>query len=158
MVLVLALVGGGFTGVAATLGALLSPEFEGFGANFAGILFVGVYGFVTGAGLAFVHDPRCRLPVYAALGLQVPWFATPLLSYKMSAGLGIDLGWWASNVHLGWDLGARWSFSVFQVGQVGIGVNIVAIALLELLVLADRADDRLRREKLAFGGDGDGQG
>lgn len=150
MVLVLTLVGGGFAGFSFTLAGLFSPQIEGLSAKILAAAFLGLYGFVVWAGLAFVHDPTRRSPLYAALGLQAAWISTPLISYHMWSGALISVGLHSGTLQFVANLGASWYFSFGKPEVAGLGLNLFAIALLVLLYHADRIDDEIRRAKLAF--------
>lgn len=133
-----------------TLSTMFSPQVEGLSGKLATAAFLGLFGFLVWAGLAFVHDSTRRWPLYAALGLQAAWITSPLVSYQMWAGVIVNLGLSGWKVQLGANLGAGWYFSFAKAEANGMGLNLLAIALLVLLYHADQIDDEIRRAKLAF--------
>jgi hypothetical protein len=133
MVLVTASVGGGFTGFVVTLTGLGTP----LPASSRVILvaFAALYVFVVVAGLLFVHNPRRLVPLAVALGMQVPFVASPGVAYRFSAGahvtVGVMIGQPSGSVRLmgSGQLGSSFLFVMFQPRPLAAGINLVALAL-----------------------------
>jgi hypothetical protein len=73
LTLITATVGGGFTGIAVTVQALLNPQ------NQSPLLLMGfflaLFTYVTVSGLIFVQNPERKRPLIAALAIQIPWIS-----------------------------------------------------------------------------------
>src|ERR1051326_185394 len=86
LTLIAVTVGGGFTGVAVTFQALLSPQRQ----PLAYVLisaFLAVFAFVMASGLVLVHSPERTDLMIVSLALQIPWVSSPIIAYKLAAGL-----------------------------------------------------------------------
>src|SRR6516225_2116906 len=88
LTLVTVTVGGGFTGVAITLQALLSPQQQPL-AYILLLAFLALFAFVTASGLIFVHNPQRTALLVPAIALQIPWVSSPLIAYKFAAGFQV---------------------------------------------------------------------
>jgi hypothetical protein len=159
LTLITVTVGGGFAGIAVTFQSL----FDSSGASALNLTlkvgFVGLYVFVVGAGLLFVHDPTRTSPLLASLAIQIPQISSLVIVYKFTAGLeasfsvaGLENG----NTNLNWSLlfGSSWSFAILQQNPLRVGVNLAALASLILLLLALRQTSTLtspNKESVGYG-------
>lgn len=126
-------VGGGFTGFALTLQYLLALQAQQPIYFLTAFAFLALYAFVTLSGLLFVHNPQRTLPLFIAVGLQIPWISSPLLAYRFTAGLQATVGLTGGTFAWRLGLGSDWHCSVFQKLPWGAGVNLIAVLMLVLL-------------------------
>jgi hypothetical protein len=132
LTLITVTVGGGFTGLAATVQSLCNSQSQPPLNLLLIAVFLALYAYVTVSGLMFVHDPQGTRPLIAALAIQIPWISSPLIVYKFAAGFHAALA-----VGGGLDaearLGCFFKFSLFEENPWRIGVNLFALAILILL-------------------------
>jgi len=144
LALVTMTVGGGFAGFLSTL-EMLFNSLRASATNIVLIVFfMGLYALVTVSGLLFVHDPVRQGPLMLGLLLQLPCISSSLIVYKFSAGFDLCAAVGstenASRVEAGffWDfmVGSRWKCALGGEHPLRVGVNVVALALLLLLLRA----------------------
>ena len=130
-------VGGGFTGVALTSQALFSPQVTGRpGLVAICVVFLLLHLFVVISGLLFVQNPTRVMPLVVALAIQIPYLSSPLVTYRFADGLigGVGI---AETGPFGWiRLGSDWQFNLLQPLPWGLGINLVAVAVLAALSLS----------------------
>jgi hypothetical protein len=148
LALVTVSVGGGFAGFAATLAALFDSQGDKVVASIFRIVFLALYAYITASGLMFVHNPRLVRPLALALALQIPWFSSPLLVYKLAAGPAALIGVVSPAeagkllvIHWQLLLAATWRFELFQGARWEVSVNLFALGLFVLLRRADGKDN-----------------
>ena len=116
-------------------------------------LFVLVYGFIIVSGLLFVQDARKTRPLMVALAIQIPWLSTPVLVYRLAAGLHLTVGFIGTSGNLSLTskflLGSTWEFALGRDDNVGLGVNLVALLLVMLLKSSIKSSVRLPLSDLA---------
>lgn len=126
-------VGGGFLGTALVLQLLLGPEAQLLTAIQLMLLFL----FVTVSGLIFVQWPDRSKPLVVALALQIPLVSSPFFTYRLWVGNGFTVGvvdghfYW----HVVW-IGSRGEVGWFGNFPWGVGINLVALVLFLLLLIA----------------------
>jgi hypothetical protein len=152
LLLVVATVGGGFTGLSVTASAFSAFVEHGLFSELIGFGFIALYAFVTAAGLLFVYNPRRTQPMLAAIALQIPWVSLPVFEYHFAAAsyvalilvlpqgpglIGTDFDWGAQ-------LGAyaQFRFGDLQRGPSKVGINLFAVLLYVLLRLSVRRFNR----------------
>ena len=130
LTLVTATVGGGFTGVAITLQALGTAREQQPAFFILMLCFLALFAFVTTSGVVFVHDPNRTNPLIVALALQVPWFSSPVVAYKFTAGFQVSAALLGGHFAVGFHLGSTFQINFFQHLPWGVGINFFALALL----------------------------
>ncbi len=138
LTLVTMTVGGGFTGIAATLQALFNSPNASTLRLLVMIAFVGLYAFVTVSGLIFVRDPKRTRPLMVALAIQIPSGSSSFIVYKFAVGVraflmvGSSEGANTPGIRVSWDffLGSSWTFSLLGQKPLAISVNVAALAVL----------------------------
>jgi hypothetical protein len=139
-------VGGGFTGVALTSQFLFSPQANAVALRIICILFLLLHLFVLASGILFVQNPLRVTPLVVALAMQVPYLSSPVITYRFGDGLFGGVGIAETGV-FGWiRLGSDWQFYLMRPLPWGIGINLVAVAMLVALSVSTA---RLRRASLA---------
>jgi hypothetical protein len=104
--------------------------------------------FIIVSGLVLVYDPsRARL-AQLALALQITYFSSPLLGWRMICGVGLStvmsakpiegLTLVGGNVWIKVQLGAKWTFSYLDQQTLGIGINLVGLFLFMVLRYSTR--------------------
>ncbi len=151
LLLVVATVGGGFTGLILTANAFGSFIERGLAAELISLAFIALYAFVIVAGLLFVYDPRRTRPMLVAFVLQIPWVSLPVFEYHFSAAayVAATLGppqrvGEIVTYGLIADFGADFKFRFASVleGPWSVGINLFAVLLYVLLQLSIRATSR----------------
>ena len=122
--------GGGFTGVALTSQALLSPKVQEPVLVVLFIVFALLYVLVLVAGLLFVHDPRRTTPLVVALTLQIPLVSSPVIAYRFAAGFHATVGLGQDGAFAWLRLGSEWQFNLLQPIPWAVGINLIPIVLL----------------------------
>jgi hypothetical protein len=142
LTLVTLTVGGGFTGVAVTLQALLGPQGRR-PFNFVLIsAFLLLFVFVTVSGLLFVHNPNRTGPLVIATSIQIPWVSSPIVAYKFAAGFQICVALVGGRFDAGFRLGSDFQINLFQRLPWGVGINLFALLILLLLLYSERVGDK----------------
>jgi hypothetical protein len=112
-----------------------------------------VYIFVVASGLLFIENPKRIEPLAVALAIQIPSFSSPIVLYKLTAGLELYVGVLAGGPLLSYDIGIGSTFQIifFQDVPFGFGINLVATALLILVLAARKAADPYRARSFGVG-------
>ncbi len=134
LTLVTMTIGGGFTGVAITLQAMVTGREQSPLGYVLMSMFLALFAFVTVSGIVFVHNPNRTSLLVVALVLQVPWVSSPIFAYKFAAGFQICGAVMGGNFAGGFRLGSDFQINFFQQLPWGIGINFFALALLVLLI------------------------
>lgn len=141
VILILASVGGGFTGAVMTLDIFLHSA-HGVVNHIFVTVFLALFIFVTASGVLFSLDYRRARLLLISLAIQIPWISTPVIVYKFATGIyaALTLGNVAGTGRIGirfWTemrLGSTFRFSWWSdVNPWGIGINWVALLLFLLL-------------------------
>jgi len=130
-------IGGGFTGFSITLQQLLKPQSDQALYLVVVLVFLALYAFVLGSGIAFVHNQQRIRPLLIAFAIQVPWISSEIITYKFTAGFHATIGVIGGGFTGGFSVGSAWLGALFQRSPFGIGVNL--FALLMVIVLAQPA-------------------
>jgi hypothetical protein len=136
LTLITVTVGGGFTGVAITLQALLERQGQPPLYYVFMLAFLALFAFVTVSGLVFVHHPERTGPMIVTLALQIPWVSSPIITYKLAAGFQVSVALIGGRFAGGFRLGSDFQINFFQQLPWGAGINLFALALLVLLLRA----------------------
>jgi hypothetical protein len=134
LTLVTTTVGGGFVGIAITLGELVNAKDASPFIFLSMMAFVGLYAFVTFAGLLYVQNERRTLPLHAAFLLQIFWISSPIIAWRFTAGFEFTVSLIGGLLNAEFWLGSLWQFSIFQELPWGFGVNLYAIFMFFLLL------------------------
>jgi hypothetical protein len=124
-------IGGGFVGVLLTIPFL--AQADKVIAYVMVIAFVALYGYGIFLGLKLSEGvaPLRALRVYFAL--QIPFISSPLVAYRFSTGFQTTIAIGQSRLAVDWRLGSEGQFALFSSAPLGIGLNIVALAIVLLL-------------------------
>jgi hypothetical protein len=99
------------------------------------VLGIAIYAFIAVSGLALVNGHRrAEALVQWAIALQIPWVSSPVLTYHLDSGTGLSIFVLGGRVE--WSIlwvGSQWEFRFLQERPWGVGINLVAIALMFLL-------------------------
>jgi hypothetical protein len=124
-------IGGGFVGIVSTI--TFFPEANKVIAYIMLGAFIVLYGYGIFVGLKLSESPAPlgHLRVYFAL--QIPLISSPVVAYRFCSGLQATIA--IIPPTLGWDsrLGSEWHFAISSSDRWGIGVNLVALAIMFLL-------------------------
>ena len=137
LTLVTMTVGGGFAGIAMTLPMIFSTENRSAAVIFLMGIILALYAFVVASGLIYVQNPQRTGPLIVAFLLQVPWISSPLLVYKFTAGFQITAALIGGHPNGGFRIGSDFLISLLRPLPWGAGVNLVALAILFLLVWSE---------------------
>lgn len=147
--LLVAEIGGGFLGLALVLHTLMAKPVNTVTAVVSAI-FSGLFLFGIIAGLALVERPALGLRLSAVYqALQVPVFASPLVTYLFMSGLMVGVvvrpqnGF--PNLSANLYFGSQFQFFIHQSAPLQVGINLVPVALLIALRSTMRAIARPRR-------------
>jgi hypothetical protein len=150
LTLVTVTVGGGFTGVAITLQALISQQQPQAYVLFLSFLLL--FAFVTASGLIFVHNPQKTTLLIPAIALQIPWVTSPLIAYKFAVGFQVSVALIGGRFVGGFRLGSDFQINFLQQLPWGVGVNLFALALLVLLLRETQMPDKTLQSTAATPG------
>lgn len=126
-------IGGGFTGIAITLGYLQNSGSTPPSGLIIPVGFIGLYLFVILAGAFFAHDERHTRLLRAAFWLQIPLISSPIIAWGFSAGFSLNLTLIGSELGANFWLGSFWQFYLFGELPLGIGINLFPVLMLFLL-------------------------
>lgn len=132
-ILIITQVGGGFTGIAATLDYLQNSGNTPSSGLMIPMGFVALYAFVTIAGVLFARDERRTRPLRTALWLQIPLISSPIIAWGFSAGFSLNMTLIGPELGANFWLGSFWQFYLFGELPWGIGINLFAALMLFLL-------------------------
>jgi hypothetical protein len=129
--LLLILIGGGFIGIALTAQAF--PQSDRVIAYVALLAFVILngYGIFLGVRLSDGSAPLRHLRLYFAL--QIPFISSPIIAYRFATGLQVTIAMIQSGLRWDWRLGSEGQFAILSSAPWGIGINVVAVAIVLLL-------------------------
>lgn len=134
--LILFSVGGGFAGISFALQTIFSQRFDAVTLT---ILFLALafYTFVTVAGLVYANNPARTLPLIIAFALQIPAFATPVLSYSSATGAALWVGIVIEKLggYFTYKIGCEFSIWLNRNTHSNIGINLVAFVITLVLVI-----------------------
>jgi hypothetical protein len=140
LTLVTTTVGGGFTGLVATLLAFSTSNVQLPYSLLPVASFVPLYAFVLTSGLIFVMHPERTRPLTAALLIQTLWISSPLVVYRFASGFyavlklsSPDAGTFGARVQTEFRVGCIWHIGWLSGDSWCIGINFFAIAILILL-------------------------
>jgi hypothetical protein len=134
LTLVTTTVGGGFVGIAVTLGELVNSKDASPLMFVVMMAFVGLYAFVTFAGLLYVQNERRTLPLRAAFLLQILWISSPIIAWRFTAGFEFTLSFIGGVLNAEFWLGSLWQFNLFQELPWGFGINLFAVLMFFILL------------------------
>src|SRR5437870_5311097 len=124
-------IGGGFVGVAVTIQFFLHANTVI--AYIVAVAFLGLYGYgiFVGFKLSEGSAPLRHLRLYFAL--QVPLISSPLITYRFCSGLQATVAIIQQSFRWDWRLGSEWQFVIHSSAPWGVGINLVALAIVFLL-------------------------
>lgn len=127
--LLIASIGGGFTGFCIVLGEIVKATSFSMGhfIIYGSALFL--FAFFVYAGLAFAANKANIKPLKIAFLLQIPWVSSPILVYKLASGFSLS-----GILHFGgfqfvYNLGSDFNFGILNGQPWGIGFNLAAVIL-----------------------------
>lgn len=145
-------VGGGFTGIAISTQILFSPQVAGPALVAISIVFLLLHMFVLVSGLLFVHNSTRVMPLVVALAIQIPYISSPLITYRFGDGLFGVVGIAETGLIGRFHFGSYWQFNLLQPLPWGLGVNLVAVAMLVALGVSVSRQRRVARSVASVGG------
>ena len=124
-------IGGGFVGIALT--TTLFHQANKVIAYVLLLAFIAFYGYGVFVGLKLSEGPAPLGHLRAYFAFQIPLLSSPVVAYRFCSGLQATIA--IIPPTLGWDcrLGSEWHFAVLSSDRWGIGVNLVALAIMFLL-------------------------
>ncbi len=133
LLLVILPIGGGFTGFSITLPQLLRPRSLEPVYFLLIIGFLLLYAFVIISGVVYVENEKRVWPLLVTYAIQTPWFSSPYLAYKFTAGFQVTIGMIGRNFQFGIMLGSDWQLNLLQHNPYGAGINMFALVITILL-------------------------
>ena len=105
--------------------------------------FIALYGYGIFVGLKLSEGPTPIHHLRAYFILQIPLISSPLFAYRFCSGLQATVAVIPPSFGFDFRLGSEWHFAVSSSDHWGIGVNLVALAIVFLLYspLAAAAED-----------------
>jgi hypothetical protein len=137
--LLLMTIGGGFTGLALSVQAILQKGTGNFLESMILAAFADLYVFVVLGGLVFADNPKRTLPLIIGLCLQIPCFSSPYFLYVFSSGFRVNLGLISWNLWATLGLGSDAQFAILRNHPWGVGINVFAASMLVLVLITRRA-------------------
>jgi hypothetical protein len=124
-------IGGGFMGVAVT--TQFFSQANKLIAYIVLLFFVGLYayGIFVGLKLSEGSIPIRHLRFY--FGLQIPFISSPVIAYRFCSGLEVTVAILQLRLGCEYRLGSGGQFAILSSAPWGIGVNLVALAIVFLL-------------------------
>jgi len=126
-------IGGGFVGITATIQFFLHAN--KVIAYILTLVFLGLYGYGIFVGFKLSEGslPLRHLRLY--FSLQIPFISSPLIAYRFYSGLQATVAIIQPGLKWGWDwrLGSAWQFVIHSSAPWGVGINLVALAIVFLL-------------------------
>jgi hypothetical protein len=129
--LVILLIGGGFTGVALITEFVFPPMKSIARITLLGFVCIYCYGIFIGLKLSEGTASLKYLRLYFAL--QIPFVSSPIITYRFGSGLQVTLAITESGLTSICRLGSEFQFAISSSAPWGIGVNFVGLAILFLL-------------------------
>jgi hypothetical protein len=138
-------IGGGFVGL-----VLTTQFFSQANKVIAYIMllaFVALYGYGILVGLKLSEGPTPLRHLRAYFILQIPLISSPLVAYRFCSGLQATVAMIPPSVGFDFRFGSEWHFAISSSDPWGVGVNLVALAIVVLLYsrLAVPAEEPLSR-------------
>lgn len=143
---VLNLVGGGFTGAALTVQAMMAEKGPSGFVLFLYGLAAAIYVAFAIVGLRKAENPRPSALLICCFLLQTPVLFSPLVTYQCVAGTSAVVALVNGEIVWGFRLGAHWEFNLLRPGNYGLGLNLAALVAVlvegrRYLRLLDARDD-----------------
>lgn len=88
-----------------------------------------LFSYFVYSGVAFANDKSNVKHLKLAFLLQVPWFVSPLLSYKIAAGFSLSGIVHAGGFQFLYNMGSDFSFGLLDGQPWGLGLNLAAFGL-----------------------------
>ena len=132
--------GGGFLGMVIGLTSLIGDA--NFVSKVIGFSFFALYAWGVWCGVRVLENSADSLsPIRVYWLLQIPYFSSPVLGFHFFGGAWILTALQTADPEFLWALqfGNHFSGTLLQPAPLGIGVNLVAIAVFGLLTLAASA-------------------
>lgn len=139
-VLLIMMIGGGFSGAYAVLMKLIQGGFPSWESYLVFVVSFLLYVYILVAGLIFAHNKANTKHLKLALLVQVPWLSTPFLYYQFSAGANFGTRVYESGVNSFGYLGNGFQIALHPNDPWAIGVNFVALALFLSVLKVSRSN------------------
>ena len=142
-----ATIGGGYTGIVVALIPLSSAHQGSAAGQLATLicLAVFVYGLIVGIRLAEGRPSRTLLLCF--YGIQIPRLSSPLIVFGISAGADLNVGFLGDRLYFNWQIGANFNLSHVSAAPIGLGFNVLAIALMATVIAHMPSNNALERER-----------
>jgi hypothetical protein len=91
---------------------------------------IATFAFGVFCGFKFIEDEQKGLRLLRwFFGIQIPILSSPIITYRLSAGAGINLSWIGSNMSFFWRFGSEMGVWILQDRPWGLGLNLFALAM-----------------------------
>jgi len=127
--LLISSIGGGFAGITVTFGQIFNISYFTLGHFIIFGSALSLFGYFIYAGLSFANDKINIKHLKIAFLLQIPWFTSPILSYKIASGLSLSCLFYPGSFNFLYNIGSDFSFGIFDGQTWGIGFNLAAVGL-----------------------------
>jgi hypothetical protein len=124
-------IGGGFVGL-----LLTAPFFfhvDKVVAYIALLAFVGLYGWGIFLGVRLSEGSASLRDLRFYFALQIPFISSPVIEYRFATGFQVTIAMIQSGLRCDWRLGSEGQLGISSQAPWGIGINIVAVAIVLLL-------------------------
>lgn len=128
--LLIILIGGGFSGFLLCFDRLLSARYLAGDTLAVFLVALFLYLYILWAGLVYANHPGRTRPLKIALLLQLPWFATPLVDYHLVSAFGLSFIFYPDSWRYEWHIGSSFLLGASSGGSWGMGFNLVALIFL----------------------------
>jgi hypothetical protein len=127
-------VGGGFAGLATTLGIGASINFSVYAYGIV-IFFIALYSYGIYVGVRLSEGAEVHRHLILYYALQVPFVSSPLVLYRFCSAIQITAAVVDSGVAWILHIGSDWQFALLQHNPYRFGANLFALAILLLLLV-----------------------
>jgi hypothetical protein len=125
------MIGGGFIGIALTAQSFSQADRVIVFIALLAFVCLNSYGIFLGVRLSEGLAPLRHLRFYFML--QIPFISSPIIVYQFATGFQITIAIIQSALTCGWHLGSEGQLAISSPAPWGIGINVVALAIVVLL-------------------------
>ena len=131
-------IGGGFAGFVLSLSNIPGVIGAGFATLVLVTAFAAFYAYAIVVGIRLVEGKPSRRHLIFFYGAQLPVLSSPIFAYQLCAGAFVNVALIGTSLNLNAQLGANFNTTLLQESPWGIGMNLVAFAM---LVVVAREND-----------------
>ncbi len=125
------MIGGGFIGIALTAQSFSQADRVIVYIALLAFVCLNGYGIFLGVRLSEGSARLRHLRFYFML--QIPFISSPIIVYQFATGLHVTVAIIQSTLSCGWRLGSEGQLAISSSAPWGIGINVIAIAIVVLL-------------------------